>query len=768
METRVETIPHGKPGLDFKMRRIRELVTAAKQDPRFRSRVVSILSGVPAYDQRGEIRRVYNFVRKHIRYTKDPAGVEFFQAPQLLLQPGAAGDCDDQVLLASAMLETIGYRTRYRVGAQLPERYAHIWLDVRGPDGWQPLELTKRTATLGFDPTPDFPIVETFGAAAPETAVARRAAPSRRPMATINRIVRRSGGRPSMLVPTALRTSVVADRPRYFGLLPSDIARLKRAYGTRSAAAAELIEAAELAGWFKRLKKQWQRSVPDTFAAAGMVFGIPPNITAGIASKFTGKSGAFQKYLSPLMSMVGGGGGIMSMLQKGGGGIMSMLPKGGGGGGFSLRDILARVEGLVSRGAGGSYLPQGYRSAGAVMDEAQAIYRQLPTAADFVPRRGLPALRLPAREMIDPRMMARYLPPGYQRLMTAPAQLKPMFRAAGYGSGFQLFGSNDTQLGYGEVKSNTAAMDFLRTQPKAGFPDWFNSPTWTNYRDKLKLDTKALDELKRAMAVPMESVFQSQGWDAKISGGIAQFRKDWGQRNQPVGRWLSYTAWTWEARPGTTKKYSPDFRGRFQALHRLLTLYWVAAWNRAVAGTQARKKGKTKKKKDAGKIDKLRPQFDKLYKAFWIGGGSLTKLTELARLAVKLEQLSNDSSYRQQVKDLHEEFKNKNEEERRKAAAKARAEAEKAAQTRAEAARRQREQEARAAAAERARLARAERDLERRRERAAAGREFIGPPRPAAGPPPPPMAKPRFGGLAIAGVAAAVGLYLAFGRRRRR
>lgn len=162
----LESVADGAPGLRDKTRRIRRMVEAAKRDPNFRAFVVSLLHGLPWRDHVGEVERIVAWVKENVRYMRDPSGVEVFTTPQTLLGDALAGeaaeDCDGMVTLASALLETAGYKTRYRIGAIGPEKYRHIWLDVNVPRrGWVPIEMTREDAPLGFDPGSRYPIVET-------------------------------------------------------------------------------------------------------------------------------------------------------------------------------------------------------------------------------------------------------------------------------------------------------------------------------------------------------------------------------------------------------------------------------------------------------------------------------------------------------------------------------------------------------------------------------------------------------------------------------
>ena len=173
----VTKIEGGRPGLKAKVRQIRYLVERAKRDGAFRAKVAHLVAELPEKDHRGEIELLVDYTKGGIRYLRDPwspGGIELFIDPRTTLaeigqwESGKrryrpSGDCDDHVLLASALLETAGYPTRYIVGGVPPDHYKHIWIEVHSPStGWLPVELTKKDAPVGWDPSERFPLVETY------------------------------------------------------------------------------------------------------------------------------------------------------------------------------------------------------------------------------------------------------------------------------------------------------------------------------------------------------------------------------------------------------------------------------------------------------------------------------------------------------------------------------------------------------------------------------------------------------------------------------
>jgi len=181
MRAHSQQIARGAEGLQHKFRALRELVDQAKADPVFRQRSIDVVRHVRERDVGGEVRAVSAYARR-LRYQSDPAGVELFTDPRILMaqiegwRPGtAAGDCDDYVGLAAAMLESLGRPTRFVVGGdERGDGGRHIWLEVRSPRGWIPIDDTVRSMAPGWSPEPSFADIT-------RERVAAGAAPAYRP-----------------------------------------------------------------------------------------------------------------------------------------------------------------------------------------------------------------------------------------------------------------------------------------------------------------------------------------------------------------------------------------------------------------------------------------------------------------------------------------------------------------------------------------------------------------------------------------------------------
>lgn len=172
----LETIPDGTAGLRVKLARLRDLVDVARADPTFRDLALRVVGDVREKDTRGELAAVSRFVRR-LRYTRDPYGVELFHDPRLLAAALAgvdggetipAGDCDDAAALGAALVESLGYPSRFVVGGFLrgddDPTWSHIWYEAMDPrrGEWVTIDDTAKDRPAGWSPAAHFGIVAHF------------------------------------------------------------------------------------------------------------------------------------------------------------------------------------------------------------------------------------------------------------------------------------------------------------------------------------------------------------------------------------------------------------------------------------------------------------------------------------------------------------------------------------------------------------------------------------------------------------------------------
>lgn len=110
--------------------------------PVIRALAVRLTNHCPQKDRLCEVVSIHRFVRDRIRYVRDINGVETLHTPEKVLEYGA-GDCDDKAVLASALLEAVGFKTRLTAVGQYPGFFTHVLIEVYLMGKWVPVETTE-------------------------------------------------------------------------------------------------------------------------------------------------------------------------------------------------------------------------------------------------------------------------------------------------------------------------------------------------------------------------------------------------------------------------------------------------------------------------------------------------------------------------------------------------------------------------------------------------------------------------------------------------
>ena len=163
-------IPKGLRGTEKTVEHVQALIRAGAKDFSVRQKAIDILleKEVRPKDYLGEIKALFEWVQRHIRYTKDTFQVEVLHSARRMLEL-RAGDCDDMTILLGAMLEAIGHPVRLVIIGSDPLRqdlFTHIYLEVfhKGrwialdatmphPMGWGPRAWVRKVITIERRPT---------------------------------------------------------------------------------------------------------------------------------------------------------------------------------------------------------------------------------------------------------------------------------------------------------------------------------------------------------------------------------------------------------------------------------------------------------------------------------------------------------------------------------------------------------------------------------------------------------------------------------------
>jgi transglutaminase-like putative cysteine protease len=134
---------------------IKKLIDQGKKDVIVRTLAEKIVQYIPPKDYMREVKAVYSFVTKRLRYTKDIHKVEtVHRARDLLRRHRKAADCDDFVILTGALLQSIGHPVRIVIiGNNYTDKedYSHIYLQTRVNKKWVALDGSVPGAKVGWE-----------------------------------------------------------------------------------------------------------------------------------------------------------------------------------------------------------------------------------------------------------------------------------------------------------------------------------------------------------------------------------------------------------------------------------------------------------------------------------------------------------------------------------------------------------------------------------------------------------------------------------------
>ena len=148
-------LPSGVAGTRATVRAMRALVDQSKIDPDLIHCAATLIFLTPEEDTRAEITALYNAVAYGVRYVRDVSGVEPLCTPLMTLNR-RVGDCDDQATALAALLEAVGYPTRFVVAGYRSREFEHVYLQVWDDEQWIDLDPTRRE---GVGWAPENPVI---------------------------------------------------------------------------------------------------------------------------------------------------------------------------------------------------------------------------------------------------------------------------------------------------------------------------------------------------------------------------------------------------------------------------------------------------------------------------------------------------------------------------------------------------------------------------------------------------------------------------------
>lgn len=137
-------IPSGGAGTKATLNIMSRIVRHYKRYAPLRQLALNLIRELPGDKNfRGQAERLQNYVRRHVQYVRDVAGVETVQTPLRTLD-NRAGDCDDQSVLLATLLESIGHPTRFVAIKTNPlGPFVHVFTETKIGRAWLPAETTE-------------------------------------------------------------------------------------------------------------------------------------------------------------------------------------------------------------------------------------------------------------------------------------------------------------------------------------------------------------------------------------------------------------------------------------------------------------------------------------------------------------------------------------------------------------------------------------------------------------------------------------------------
>lgn len=136
---------------------IRRAYQAGLTDPLVRSTAGQLVRGLDAQDLEGQARAIFNWVKRNIRFVRDPVGHEVVSSASFTLTHGF-GDCDDvNAVLIPSLLGAVGIHTQLVTVATYPDdpSFTHIYCEAQvgglhgSRGGWVPLDMARPGAAFG-------------------------------------------------------------------------------------------------------------------------------------------------------------------------------------------------------------------------------------------------------------------------------------------------------------------------------------------------------------------------------------------------------------------------------------------------------------------------------------------------------------------------------------------------------------------------------------------------------------------------------------------
>ena len=159
-EYREAEIGKGDRAIERTVKQMAAIIDRSSKNPLIREWARVILDRVQVNNKMDEARAIHDFVRDHVRYTRDPHGWEYIQTPPLILAgieqflKGEAarpiGDCDDMTVLSLALMKSVGFPVVIKTVGYGP-KFSHVYGMVNVNGKWIVTDTVRPDKQFGWE-----------------------------------------------------------------------------------------------------------------------------------------------------------------------------------------------------------------------------------------------------------------------------------------------------------------------------------------------------------------------------------------------------------------------------------------------------------------------------------------------------------------------------------------------------------------------------------------------------------------------------------------
>lgn len=154
-------IPPGEKGTVATLKIMKKLALGSwgHRNPEVVMLAQQIVNHLPSKDYRGEADAILQFMKRHVRYRYDPAGLEYVSTPWYTLLVSGNEDCDGHATAIAALAMALGHRAAFRTvkgDPGRPDAWSHVYPVIgiveSGKTVWLTADSTQKESYLGWDP----------------------------------------------------------------------------------------------------------------------------------------------------------------------------------------------------------------------------------------------------------------------------------------------------------------------------------------------------------------------------------------------------------------------------------------------------------------------------------------------------------------------------------------------------------------------------------------------------------------------------------------